>query len=140
MKKILFALPLAALGLILTFCNKPNLQDTGLSSSPAIPASDRADGCQLEIYADNSNTLQVCGLAINFQTCKGCPGSTVYNGLDFVNDYAIFSVPSSITFAITNLGSTSTDIRLFTPVDMSPVVTLGPGECEVFTLDADCNF
>lgn len=140
MKKVMLFLPILTLSLFFAFCNKANIQEAMAPVTSNETVASR-NACQLEIFTDNLVTLQVCGLATNFQSCQGCPGSTTYSGLDYVNNYyGSFAVPPSITFSVTNLGTTTTDVRLSTGGSTMPTVTLGPGDCEVFTLDANCEF
>lgn len=142
MKKAISLLPMLALSLFFAFCDKSaNVQEVTTSTNPEKAVSSRGT-CQLDISASNNNTLQVCGLSTNPDPCVGCPTSSTitYQGVELVNTFGSFTIISPIEFAITNTGTTETDVQLTTGVSSTPVITIKPGECEVFLLDDNCFF
>lgn len=139
MKKLLFSLPVLALTLFLAFCNKPNVQEEVNSLNGGnLTVADRGT-CNIEIFADNLNELRVCGLKkSNKNACTDCGLNSF--GVELINGYESFAgMTTPVTFSVTNLGMTTTYIRVQSGFSGTAFVAVTPGNCQTYTVDNFCN-
>ena len=143
MKKVLFALPILALALFLSFCAKEQSRPGNAALAPTeTGASERGSGgeseaCDVTITA--TGTVEVCGLSTNGQACTDCynvnrPGREV--GTNF--SYSIVPTYPDVPFSIRNTGNATVQVTVSTPAFGCAVWVLAPGACEQFGLATTC--
>ena len=136
MKKFLFALPILAIAVFLSYCAKETSPTTGIQNEQQVdnPAADRAT-CNVTITS--SANVNVCGLG-TFGSCQSCSGNTL-PGTAFGTAFGYTVTPPALgtPFSISNPGSTKVTVRIDTGT-VCGIWVLAPGQCMDFTLASTC--
>lgn len=138
MKKVLFSLPVLAFSLFLAFCSKSNVQEEIGAVNNTQAATSRGT-CDIQIVADNLNTLRVCGIPVtNKNACNDCGLNAV--GVEFMNGAANYvGVTTPVTFSVTNVSATTTYVRVTSATTGVGFIALAPGACQTYTVDNFCT-
>lgn len=140
MKKIIFALPVLALSLLFTFCNKTDVQETTASPDSGTGVISRAP-CTFRVYSDNVHDITFCGTLTNKTNCVGC-GVVSANGVETaVGNGMTVTVNSNIFYVTTSSpGGSWINLVEVNGVDQTGFVYIPAGGCLTVTMDNNCNF
>lgn len=139
MKKIFFALPVLALSLLFTFCNKTDVQETTASPDSGTGVISRAP-CTFEVYSDNIHGITFCGTLTNKNTCAGC-NSLSESGVEAAVGNGMTVTVNSNVFYVRTASPGGSWINLVVPgVDQTGFVYIPAGGCLTVTMDDNCNF
>lgn len=136
MKKLLFALPILALSLVFTFCDRPSLQDELSVATPA--ASDRATLCNVQFDRASPTAVTICGTNLNAQNCSSCTGDKAQGvtvlpaGVTPVNLNLMAPIELSLTSATGNTVTITTSAG-------AVIVTIPGGGCKKVRIDDSCG-
>jgi len=138
MKKVLFSMPLLALAMLFTFCNKTNVQEEASFANPNTQAPDRAGVCYLQIWGHNYD-VRLCGTGMNTNACSLC-GTAASQGT-FVYSPTLVStnVMAPTTFSVTSTAPVGEFITLTTASNQIGPVFLPAGGCLTFKIDDTCT-
>ena len=137
MRKALFALPVLLMALVFAFCTKSSVKEE-LSATPETAVSGRAN-CTVEVFADNLQTLEICGTNSNQDKCTNCAGNSTA-GVEYVIGHGFVTITSPGDFYITNLGANGVWVRLSTGVSSTGWTFIAASGCQTYSLDGTCNF
>ena len=143
MKKVLFAVPVLALALLFTFCNKTNVHEEISSAAPNTAVSERGPGtCDVQIFADNVHNIILCGTQTNNQTCTPCGSLTPSaKGVEVVvGNGGTITLPVPLTFSVTTNAPFGIWVRFVTNSDDTGFVFIPATGCQTFTLNDNCEF
>lgn len=141
MKKLLFALPLFAFALLLSFCRKTTVQELTPQGKNDVPVSYRVP-CDITISADNvSNVLEICGIpqALATIACNTCDAVNPVAGTTFRGIYIFDDLDAPTKFSIRNNGAINTWVTLTSGNVDGPVLIPANGGCVTFSVDDNCN-
>ncbi|MBC7773875.1 MAG: hypothetical protein H7246_00445 [Phycisphaerae bacterium] len=139
MKKILFALPILAIGFFATYCSKDNLS-TSATIPAATGAAERGGPCSVTISVTGGD-VDVCGLANNTVSCKSCVGQNL-QGVNTITagnnaNYSITPGFPSTPFSIANTSGQAVLVTITTSAG-SATWSIPAGECYGYGLATTC--
>ncbi|MBC7776381.1 MAG: hypothetical protein H7246_13180 [Phycisphaerae bacterium] len=134
MKKLLFALPMLALAIFFTYCDRPNLQEELNSVNQNVIANDRA--CLVQIDKASPTLVTLCGTGAAATSCNLC--GTKGSGPDAIPAGVspwFTTVNGPMQFSASSV--TGNTITVTTSAN-SKVFVIPAGGCVVITIDASC--
>ena len=143
MKKLLFALPVLALSLVFTYCNKSGVQEDAAVVKTDVGAADRGPvTCNISVTADNVQSLVFCGIdPTSSQACKLCTSTTPNaRGVQTINGAGVVTVTANVTFAVINNNNVGIWFNLSTGSSQTGYTYIPAQSCLQFTVDDSCNF
>jgi len=138
MKKVLFALPALAFTLLLTFCQKADVQETASVPNSNTEVAERGP-CTINFYTTSINQLRVCGITANNTTACNLCNNSASAGVEFLPGYGTFPVNPKTCFSVTNTGTTLTYVIVEGPGGSTGEILLLPGACEDFCIGNNCE-
>ena len=141
MKKVLFAVPVLAMALLFTFCNKSDVQEETPPVNTNVGAVERGI-CDMQVFATNVHNIILCGTQTNSQACIPCGSLTPSaKGVEvLVGDGSTITLTTPLTFSVTTNAPFGIWVRFVTSADDTGFVFIPATGCVPFTIDDNCEF
>ena len=139
MKKILFALPILAIGFFASYCSKENVSAPVAAPIVNVSTEDR-EKCMVTI--STTENITICGLSANGTACVSCTGQN-FNGFDFLGAggnivYNVNPVFPSVPFYIRNNSATEAFVTIATSGGPAGTWVIPAGRCYSYAVATTC--